>query len=131
VLEGFLGGDALVGVVDEDLAEEGEELFVEVGGGGDDVLLEGRGIRDRCASRWTGGCRSGGRKEGRRVRREDRRNRREERNGLREGEERRRREQTYGQRLHGLDVFLRGLGSFVVGVVELRPAEVPLHGQHI
>jgi len=50
VLEGFFGGDALVGVVDEDFAEKGEELLVEVGGGGDDVLLEGRGVRERFAS---------------------------------------------------------------------------------
>ena len=48
MLEGFFGGDALVGVVDEDFAEEGEELLVEVGGGGDDVLLEGRGFRKVC-----------------------------------------------------------------------------------
>lgn len=30
MLEGFFGGDAFVGVVDEDLLEEGEELSIEV-----------------------------------------------------------------------------------------------------
>lgn len=45
MLEGFFGGDALVGVVDEDLAEEGEELLVEVGGWGDDVLSEEKRVR--------------------------------------------------------------------------------------
>ena len=39
VPEGFFGGDAAFGVVDEDLAEEVDELFVEGGGGGNDVLL--------------------------------------------------------------------------------------------
>jgi len=65
VLEGFFGGDALVGVVDEDLAEEGEELLVEVGGGGDDVLLGEEGVREGIASYGTGivGVGGGGRGE--------------------------------------------------------------------
>lgn len=67
VLEGVLGGDALVGVVDEDLAEEGEELLVEVGGRGDDVLLEGRVIRERFCKSRDRGCRNRRKKEGRRV----------------------------------------------------------------
>lgn len=39
VLQGFFGRDAFFGVVDEDLAEEVQEGFVEVGSWGDDVLV--------------------------------------------------------------------------------------------
>ena len=38
MLQGFFGGNAFVGVVDEDFAKEGEELLVEIVGGGNNVL---------------------------------------------------------------------------------------------
>ena len=41
MLEGFFGAETFVRVVDEDFAEEVEELSVEGGSRGDDVLQEG------------------------------------------------------------------------------------------
>ena len=38
MLQGFFSGNAFVGVVDKDFAEEGEELLVEVVGGGNNIL---------------------------------------------------------------------------------------------
>src|SRR5699024_5444515 len=51
MLQGLFGGDALLGVVDEDLAQEVEELIVESGGCGDEILRQAskQGVRRSCS----------------------------------------------------------------------------------